>query len=266
MLTPLTSAQNPRLKLVRLLQQKRDARERERLFVAEGARLTDDFLRAGMKAHFALVAAGDAASSAAQQWARAHAGVECFAVSDSIMRDVSLETTPPGMLVVFHMPEARVDAVLAELRAPVMILDALRDPGNLGACLRVAAGADCRVVLLAPGSVDPFNPKVVRGGMGAHARIQVAAMSWDEIRATCRGRAVWAATANGQRRYDQVAWAEPSAVIIGGEASGISREAQAHVTGTTAIPLANAVESLNAAVACGVILFEAARQRVNSKQ
>jgi RNA methyltransferase, TrmH family len=258
MVTPLTSAQNPRLKLVRQLQQKRDARERDRLFVAEGARLTDDFLRAGLQAHFALATA----AGAAQQWARDHAGVECFAVSDAMMRDVSLETTPPGILVVFHMPEARVDAVLAELGAPVLILDALRDPGNLGACLRVAAGADCRVVLLAPGSVDPFNPKVVRGGMGAHARIQVASMSWDEIRATCQGRAVWAAAANGQRRYDQVAWTEPSAVIIGGEASGISREAQSLSTGITTIPLANAVESLNAAVACGVILFEAARQRV----
>jgi RNA methyltransferase, TrmH family len=251
----LTSLQNPRVKLARQLQQRREARERELLFVAEGTRLTDDFLRAGMLARFAFVSA----SPAAQQWMRDHAQVECLVVNDAVMREISLETTPPGVVVVFQMPATPPASI--DDSGLILILDGLRDPGNLGACLRVAAGADCRRVLLAPGSVDPFNPKVVRGGMGAHARLTVASLDWDAIRAACQGRAVWAADAGGARRYDQVAWAEPNALIIGGEASGISPEAHSLASGVVSIPLANNVESLNAAVACGVILFEAARQR-----
>lgn len=249
--------QNSRVKLVRQLQQRREVRDHERLFVAEGIRLTDDFIRAGMAAQFALVNVG----ATAQQWMRDHHGVECVEVSDAIMRDISLETTPPGVVVVFQMPpRAQPEAAFAGSWL-VLILDALRDPGNLGACLRVAAGADCRHVVLAPGSVDPFNPKVVRGGMGAHARVTVSSMAWDEIRVACHTRPVWAADAGGAQRYDQVRWAEPNALIIGSEASGISGEAREVVSGTVSIPLANNVESLNAAVACGVILFEAARQR-----
>ena len=261
----LISLQNPRVKLARQLQQRRETREREGLFVAEGARLTDDFLQAGMRAAFAFVAD----HPTAQVWERAHPGVECTAVSDAVMREVSVETTPPGVLVVFHLPVVKLDDVLHTAYSLILILDALRDPGNLGACLRVAAGADCKLVLLAPGCVDAFNPKVVRGGMGAHARLTIDSLGWEEIGQVCAGRAVWAAeakgaergTERGARRYDEVPWRVPNALIIGGEASGLSPEARRISTGAVYIPLANQVESLNAAVACGVILFEAARQR-----
>ncbi|MCL5996005.1 MAG: RNA methyltransferase [Chloroflexi bacterium] len=253
----LTSLQNSRVKLVRQLQQRREVREREGKFVAEGARLAADFLDAGTTAAFAFIGP----SPAAQQWMHTHRAVECIEVNDTVMREVSLETTPPGVLVVFDLPHSSVDEVVTTGPGVVLILDALRNPGNLGACLRVAAGADCRHVLLAPGSVDPYNPKVVRGGMGAHTRIHVLSLSWAEISAVCHRRAVWAAEASGAKSYDQVMWTDPAALIIGGEASGISGEARKCATGTITIPLANRVESLNAAVACGVILFEAARQR-----
>jgi TrmH family RNA methyltransferase len=210
-----------------------------------------------MTARFALI--GN--SPAAQRWMQSHPQVEGIEVSDAVMRQVSLETTPPGVLAVFEMRQTSPAEVIPDAKQLVLVLDGLREPGNLGACLRVAAGADCRYVLLAPGSVDPFNPKVLRGGMGAHARIHVLSLGWDEIGDVCRGRSVWAAQADGTRRYDEVAWSDPSAVIIGGEASGISTGARKVATGSVTIPLANDVESLNAAVACGVILFEAARQR-----
>ena len=255
------SPQNAKVKQVRQLQRQREVREREGLFVAEGQRLVNDFLQAGLRAQFAFVTA----NTQAQGWKRAQTDVECIEVSDAIMREVSLETTPPGVLVVFQAPPVASAHLKINSSSLLLILDGLRDPGNLGACLRVAAGADCRVVLLAPGSVDPFNPKVVRGGMGAHARLTIASLTWDQIGSVCQGRAVWAADAQGTRRYEEVAWCEPNALIIGGEAGGISAEARQLARGTVTIPLANSVESLNAAVACGVILFEAARQRrVNS--
>jgi TrmH family RNA methyltransferase len=253
----LTSLQNPRVKLIRQLQQRREAREREGLFVAEGVRLTDDFVQAGMQAAFAFVAD----TPVGRDWQRAHPGVESVVVSDAVMREVSVETTPPGVLAAFHLPPATLSDVARQSYSLILVLDALRDPGNLGACLRVAAGADCKLVLLAPGCVDAYNPKVVRGGMGAHARLTIAGLSWDEIGQVCAGQQVWVAEASGARRYDQVPWREPNVLVIGGEASGISPAARQLATGAVCIPLANQVESLNAAVACGVILFEAARQR-----
>ncbi len=253
----LTSLQNGRVKLVRQLQQQGDSRESEGLFVAEGLRLADDFLRAGMRASFALLSE----QSIAQKWREEHREVECVTVTDTIMRSVSQETTPPGVLVVFNLPRFDVATLAQSLPDQVLILDTLRDPGNLGACLRVAAGSDCRLVLLSPGCVDPYNPKVVRGGMGAHARIQVVRVSWDDIRQLCAGRPIWAADANGKHTYDAVAWTAPNALIIGSEAAGLSAEALAQATAIVTIPLSNHLESLNAAVACGVILFEAARQR-----
>ncbi|MCL4507119.1 MAG: RNA methyltransferase [Chloroflexi bacterium] len=253
----LTSTQNKRVKLARQLQHQRDSREREGLFVAEGARLVDDFIRAGLIAQFAF-ATGD---TAGQQWQADHAMLDTLLVDEAVMRAVSVETHPPGVLAVFSIPATSPEQIRSSLPGQILILDAIRDPGNLGACLRVAAGADGRLVILSPGSVDPYNPKVLRGGMGAHARLIVSNMDWDAIHDVCQGRSVWAAEAVGSCSYDSVPWRDPNAVIIGGEATGISADAHRLASGTISIPLANQVESLNAAVACGVILFEAARQR-----
>lgn len=252
----MVSPHNPRVKLARQLQQRRDAREAERLFVAEGARLVDDLVQAGLRAAFIILSD----TPAAQEWRAAYPDAECLVVSEQTMRGLSGEVTPPGILAVFHMP-ATLESATARAAPIILVLDGLRDPGNLGACLRVAAGADCRHVLLAPGCVDLYNPKVVRGAMGAHARLLVWQSSWSEIRSACEGRDVWVADASGRRDYDAVDWRQPNAVVIGAEAAGISPEARALAAGALRIPLANQVESLNAAVACGVILFEAARQR-----
>jgi TrmH family RNA methyltransferase len=255
----IASIHNPRVKLVRLLQSQRETREAEGLFVAEGARLADDLISAGLEPAFVCV--GEAAP--AQAWLRSLARMDfdVLDVNDTVMRSISLETTPPGVVAVFRIPGRAPDAPGLPAAPLVLILDGLRDPGNLGACLRVAAGADCRHVALTPGSVDLYNPKVVRGGMGAHARLSVTQLCWDELGAVCAGRQVWAAAAGGELTYDAVSWRERSAVVVGAEASGVSRAMRALATGSVAIPLANGVESLNAAVACGVILFEAARQR-----
>jgi TrmH family RNA methyltransferase len=260
----ITSPQNLYVKQVRLLQQRREAREQERLFVAEGWVLVNDLLAAGMTARYALLVVG----AATQQWQAQHPGVHCLEISEPLMRAVSQETTPPGVLAVFEMPPARPNveataSVWPPLDSMVLVLDGLRDPGNMGACLRVAAGADCRYVLLTPGCVDAYNPKVMRGGMGAHARLQIHALSWDELKAALLDRSVWMADASGARAYDEIDWVQPqgSALVIGAEAAGLSPDIHALGTGSVSIPLANGVESLNAAVACGVILFEAARQR-----
>ncbi len=107
-----------------------------------------------------------------------------------------------------------------------MLLDQLRDPGNLGTILRSAEAAGVEQVILAPGCVDPWNPKVVRSGMGAHFRLPLhAAPGWDDVRGALDGLPMWLAEAHGGEPYDRLDWTGPCALGIGGEAAGFSPEA-----------------------------------------
>jgi TrmH family RNA methyltransferase len=142
----------------------------------------------------------------------------------------------------------------------VLILDALGDPGNLGTILRTAAAAGVEVVLLAPGCVDPYNDKALRAGMGAHFRVPVIPQSWDKIAATCDGLAVYLAAMDGDLAYDAADWSSAWALIVGSEAHGASEQAAELAHQRVYIPMAAETESLNAASAAAVILFEAARQ------
>ena len=267
----ITSATNARLKLARQLRDDRKTRERENLFIAEGETLCTDLINAGMQPQLLLVTEPYAG------WAERIGLAQTVLISTSLMNGITDEMAAPGVLVVFKMPASlpaweEVDATSSggPARPPVLILDGLRDPGNLGACLRTAVGAGCRRVLLAPGTVDPWNPKVLRGGMGAHARLSLASIVWSEVGARIGGNQqsgaacrIVAASARGDVSYDQFDWhsTSPTYVILGSEASGLCGEALALATHHIRIPVDGDLESLNAAVACGVILFEAARQR-----
>lgn len=167
--------------------------------------------------------------------------------------------TPQGILAVFPFPTPAFTTDDAPL---VLILDRLRDPGNLGTLLRAAAGAGVSAVYLTPETVDPWNPKAVRAGMGAHFRVPIAALddgALAEMRTRLPRRVIASAEAN--RPYDAVDWTGPAALVIGGEAEGVGSELWAWGNEAVGIPLGRDVESLNAAVAGAVILFEAARQR-----
>jgi TrmH family RNA methyltransferase len=184
-------------------------------------------------------------------------GVPALHVSAEILASLSDTVTPQGIVAVVPFPAP------ARPAAPgvAVVTDGLRDPGNLGTLLRSAAAAGAERVLLGPGTADPYNAKVLRGAMGAHFRLPPESLSWPEVAEALRDRPVWLADARGEARYDQVDWARPCGLIIGGEAEGASAEAAALATGRVAIPLAREVESLNAAVAASILLFEAARQR-----
>jgi RNA methyltransferase, TrmH family len=146
----------------------------------------------------------------------------------------------------------------------LLVLDEISTPGNLGTMLRTAAAAGADGVLLGPGCVDLYNPKVVRGSMGAHLRLPAHSQSWDEIAQTVQRMQVWLATVQAERAYTAVNWQPPSALIIGSEATGASEAARQLATGSITIPMHAATESLNAAMAAGIILFEAVRQRAES--
>jgi TrmH family RNA methyltransferase len=173
------------------------------------------------------------------------------------MKSCSDTAMPQGVLAVLPFP----DLTPPRVSTLVLIADHVRDPGNLGTLLRTALAAGVEQVLLAPGTVDFSNPKVVRSAMGAHLRLPIAAAGWDTIAETVSGCDVWLAAAGGGRVYTEVDWTRPAALMIGSEARGAGDRARALARSRVSIPMSPAVESLNAAVAAAIILFEAVRQR-----
>lgn len=177
-------------------------------------------------------------------------------VTDEVMAAMSTNETPPGVLAI---------AVVEPLPIPqrpsfILILDGITNPGNLGTMLRTAAAAGVDAVLLSPGCVDAYNPKVVRGSMGALLRLPVHQFDWARISRITDGMRLWLAAADGTRAYTAVDWRQPSVLIIGNEAHGAGDDAYALADGSVSIPMKSKTESLNAAIAAGIIMFEVVRQ------
>jgi TrmH family RNA methyltransferase len=264
----LTSLANDRVKLVRALQSQRKAREKESRFVIEGVRLLEEALRANAPVDFAFHTGDleDRARAALGQLRQR--GATLLEVSPEVMKACADTEHPQNVLAVLPITNNQLPITEIGNWSLVIICDRLSDPGNLGALLRSAAAARADAALLAPGTVDAFNPKVVRAGMGAHFRLPLESLDWDKIGERVKGLKVRLADAqnairNMQHaiRYDQADWTQPSALIIGSEADGPSQAARACAAESVYIPMPGETESLNAAIAGSVILFEAVRQR-----
>jgi TrmH family RNA methyltransferase len=255
----ITSSSNDRLKLVRKLQNQRGVRHREQRFVLEGVRLVEEAVRASLVPAFVLYteALADEARGKALLATLHGLKAPCYVVSESVMAACSDTVTPQGILAVLSFP----DLTPPEPMTFALIGDRLRDPGNLGTLLRTALAAGVEQVLLAPGTVDFTNPKVVRSAMGAHMRLPIVDADWDTIADRVSGCDVWLAAVRGGMLHTDVDWTRPTALILGGEARGAGERASALAEGSVSIPIPQAVESLNAAVAAAVILFEVVRQR-----
>jgi TrmH family RNA methyltransferase len=191
-------------------------------------------------------------------------------VSERVIESLGETQTSQGVVSVLSFDAFQPEPVRARRstasRPALLILDELADPGNMGTILRTALAADVDEVLLTPNSVDCYSPKVVRAASGAHIALPIATnLSWDTIeeRITvhCMGdRRVFLAEAGSPNLYFEQDLKQPFTLIIGNETHGPSQEARRLTTRSISIPLANGVESLNAAMAVGIVLYEAVRQ------
>ena len=251
----ITSLQNNRVKLVHQLQNKPRVRRTERKIVLEGTRLVRDAVEQKHRPEFLFYDPKHVDWNFVAQLQNKN--MPLIEVTDEIMQHVSDTQAPQGIIGVFPIPQPK----LPKSAQRVLILDAIREPGNMGTILRTAAAADVQVVILAGECVDPYNPKVLRGGMGAHFRIPIIEATRSEIRGYTEELNVYLAAGDGQVSYTDVDWNKAWALVIGNEAHGVNSSLE----GTRiSIPMVADTESLNAAVATGVILFEAQRQRKNS--
>jgi TrmH family RNA methyltransferase len=254
----ITSPSNPKLKLVRLLAGRPKERREAGAFLAEGVRLVEEALAANWPFRFVLCTDGLSERGLQLRKKLEERGIEMEQVKTELLQSLSDTETSQGILAVLELR----DLPIPNLPTFILIPDSIRDPGNLGTLLRSADAAGVQAVLLPPETTDAFAPKVVRAGMGAHFRLPFRSMDWDEIRrltdslklnvllADTSGRSCWETDLHS-----------PLALIVGGEAEGATQEARELASQRVSVPMAGKAESLNAAVAGSVLMFEVVRQR-----
>lgn len=254
----ITSTANEKVKYVRSLH-RRALRHREQRFIVEGMRLVEEMKETGPRPVSVFYTELFAARPVGRELvdAMSASGWEVLAVTDKVMRAMADTETPQGVLAVLPFPQ-----LVPDESGLVVVLDGVRDPGNLGTILRSADAAGAGQVVTIKGDVDVFSPKVVRAAMGAHFRLPILCdREWDEIAALLEGRQILLADPIGDLPYYEVDWTRPTALVVGGEAHGPTRRARELASARVTIPMQRAAESLNVAVATSLILFEAARQR-----
>ena len=250
------------LTLARDLQRRR-ARERQGLFVCEGVRTVEELLRSALQPRGALVApqlTEQPRGAALLQSLHARA-VQVQEVSASDFATAAETETPQGVLAIAEVPEQTLAALPATASLRLLVLDALQDPGNVGTILRTAAALGAFATIALPGTVDLWNAKVVRSSMGAQFHHPTLSCTWDELEAfrAERGILLWGADAAGyaidELLRDTSAPAR-LALAVGNEGSGLSASVREHADVLVSLPIAATVESLNVAVATGILLYQ----------
>ena len=256
----ITSIQNSKIQRVKKLLTEKKERQESGWYVMEGIRLSEEALQKEIPIQFALYSSP--LTNRTENFIKAlqKAGIEAEEISPQLMRSVSDTTTPQGILIVVKAQPLPIqpDPSL------VLILDGIHDPGNLGTIFRTAAAAAVDLILLAPGCADPYSPKVVRSGMGAHLKIPFSQSDWREIDDFFQihpNIIPFASDMKGGKSLWEEDLRRPAAIIIGSEAEGICKEAEQLARGKIFIPMSPGTESMNAAVAAGILMFEAVRQR-----
>jgi len=247
--------------------QRRKARERQQLFVCEGIRATEELIRSplavqGVIAAPAFVAAPRGAALRSEIEAR---GIPILEVSEREFASAATTESPQGILAIAEIPVASLDALALPPRARVLVLDGVQDPGNVGTMLRTAAALGASATLAAPGTVDLWNAKVVRSAMGALFHFPALPATWDALDSLLAGRGIplWGADAAGQP-IETIARPTSVALVVGNEGAGLSAPARARCERLVGISLAPSIESLNVAVAAGILLHHLRESRIRT--
>jgi len=253
----ITSAANPLLKDVRRAIA-RNGITAGGLCVAEGLHLLEEAIGSGCEV--AHVLAAESAEAEAQRVARRRVTV----LPESLFRTIATTETSQGVVSLVRPPEWTIDDLFRGSPL-VVVLDGVQDPGNAGAIVRAAEAFEATGVLFVKGSASPLNPKALRASTGSAFRVPwVAGVDAEAVRMACERHRVirLAAVPSAGRRPADTRYSDPCALIIGSEGRGVSAELRDGAT-EVSIPTAR-VESLNAAMAAGILLYEIRRQRSES--
>ncbi len=246
------------LTLARDLQRRR-ARERHGLFTVEGVRAVEELLRSKVPIRGVLVSPGlsGAPRGSALRAALETTGLPVLEVSEREFASAATTDSPQGVLAIAAIPHWRLDELVLPPRARVLVLDGIQDPGNVGTLLRTAAAFGVSATFAMPGTVDLWNGKVVRSAMGALFQRPALDCTWAALDEFLRAHEipVWSADPSGEP-IDAIDAPARLALAVGNEGAGLSPEALARSERRIAIPIEPGIESLNVAVAAGILLHQ----------
>lgn len=260
----ITSRDNQHIKMARRV---RDGRECEFIHI-EGVRLVDEAIKSNCKILSIFVdieiAADDRHGKAIDR--SASQSTDVYAISPELLRHIADTENPQGIVVIAARPESGIAEIEERLEREiplVLLLEEANNPSNIGAIIRSAEAAGIAGVITTSGSADAFSPKSIRASMGSCFRFPIwecvqidVVLAW----AKQRGIAAVGLAGNAKESIYNVAWNKPAMLVAGSEAHGLSPEFLAKLDGSVRIPMAEPVESLNLAAACGITMFECRRQ------
>lgn len=244
------------------LQKKSKARNEQSAFVIEGIKMFEESRDGGnlIKAYFSesfyqekMISDPDYFTSYPYE-----------VITDSVFKEIADTLTPQGVLAIVKKPEYSLESMLTPSSASLVLLEDIRDPGNLGTIVRTAEAAGVTGIILSKTSVDMYNPKVIRSTMGAIYRTPFIYV--EDFTETLKllkenGVSIYAAHLSGKCYYDEVNYTGKSAIMIGNEANGLTDESTNLATQYIKIPMEGKVESLNAAIAASLLMYEMYRSK-----
>jgi TrmH family RNA methyltransferase len=232
-------------------------------YAVEGFRILEEAIRSGVRFR-AVFFSESAAGRAEKLLSQLGAQVETLLLPDKLFETAVPTDAPQGVAALARWKEFSIEDVLARSQAgPLLAIAGVQDPGNLGTILRSAEAFGAGGVLLGEGTVNPFNPKVVRASAGSIFRLPVARLKLSEALGAMKKQSLrLVATASHKGTpLDQAKLSGPLAIFIGSEGAGLSRDLIKEMDEVVAIPQAEQVESLNAGVAASIVLYEVMRQK-----
>lgn len=255
----ITSASNGQVKNVAQLQQKTKARRDQGLFVVEGMKMFREAPRGWIHKVYVAEHLYQEPGIAAEL-----DGYPVEVVADRVFTQMSDTKTPQGILCIMKKPHYELSECLEKENPLLIVLEDLQDPGNVGTILRTAEGAGADGVLMSRNTVDIFHPKVIRATMGSIYRMPFfPAENMDETIELLKKRKIriFAAHLDGKNCYDEESYLGGTAFLIGNEGNGLSSRLADQADCWIRIPMEGQVESLNAAMSAGILMYEAGRQR-----
>jgi TrmH family RNA methyltransferase len=261
-LRPIAGRHNPRLKELRLAFRRAELTSHGECAI-EGIKLIEEALHSGQ--HLESVFFSESARPLAEKFLpQINARTEALVVPDVLFNSIVPSEAPQGVAALLKLPVFSSAQLLNRAgHGPFVVAAGLQDPGNLGTILRSAEAFAAAGVFLTEGTVSPYNSKVLRASAGSIFRLPFLQISSAELISTLRAQRVrlLATSSHHATPVSRISWILPLAIFIGNEGAGVSRELMREMDETVAIPQAAPVESLNAAVAASILLYEAARNR-----
>lgn len=262
----ITSMQNQLVKETKKLQQ-RKYREETKLFLIEGVRLTEEALQAGVletvfytENVFESERGRTLLNLLMERYTES---ISLYQVTPQVLKILTETESPQGIMGVARQKNYNLGQMILPESALILVVDTLQDPGNLGTMIRTAWCAGVDAVVCLPGTVDPYNGKTVRASMGGIFNVSViTGVEWGDVRAWCQEQRLQlvAGGLHGQEHF-ALDYSNRVSLVIGNEGQGLTQVLPEQVDANVTIPLAQGAESLNAAVACGVLVYEIMRQR-----